>query len=474
MITTIKKSELLLPILIWVISLLSLQSCEKTVYIDYVVPEVGLTRLDAGQENSMKIRFTPSQSVVRYQYAISSDAESDIDKFISGEYETVEVMDTVEKEVVFNNLDEESLYTIFAIAYNESGETGPVAVLKDQDFPFERLSCEMSYLGPDYASIKMFYDHDISKCRYYLGQKDDREAFLNGETESMTMGEIKEFYNLNFYDLEPEKDYVFYALGYDLIGSETNLIEMDFRTPALDKVPYATFEIKYQDAFRGEYMIQGNDKCGRLTLIICEKGYYDFDVTQIGTAWKNNWMTLIKYFEDNNVYCVSSDKGFIDLENLDATFPMDKEKEIYLLLYDKDGKEFGVQHFVFETDKTDPSREKANVSIEISDITEKGASYTYKFDKNTLGFFYETVDADWYDSFKASGRWYESYMRDNLMMYGTQYWFYAAAEESGQFVFNETGGQSKKRYYAVACPMNFNGATPEGWAPEILAEYTTL
>lgn len=467
-----KRTNKLLLGSLFIMATLLLQNCTKEIFIDYNSAKVEVSRIQTEDLGSIKILFTPSENTVKYEYAIGE--ESDLSLFEEGKLEnTITVENNEKTEVAFENLDINKIYSVFARAYNSEGDHGGTSNIKEKPFGGNQLTSDVSYITPTSASFRLMYSEEFYLCKYFIGKADDKEAFLNGEVEFETIGEIDKQYYINSFELKPSTDYVLYAIAINRAGGKSNLIEQSFSTPSKEEAPNVELEIVNMDAFKAKFKISSNKKCGKMTCIIHEKDYYDWELGLPYGPWKNNWMTFVKNRESMPSLSVSTESNTINLVVPDFTFPVDKQKEIWVLIYDEEKAEYGIQYFSVDMEKTDESRPKAKVEVKVSDITAKGATYTYTFDENTLGFYYETIDADWYDKIKKTEQWHEFYMHEYLKNYGAKYWIYAHEMDGEKFEYTEEGGKPGKRYYAVACPMNFNGPGL-GWSPEILLEYTTL
>lgn len=435
---------------------------------EQVLPDatVSIFRTEECDTTSFKVVFEPSENTVAYEYAIGKSNEEDL--FLNGSLNNVLVEGNGSLETVFGDLLPDTEYTVFARAFNEADEAGPLARL-DISTLTDKYEISLYFLTDNSLSVKFEYSPDYTRFRYYLGKECDKEAFLGGELEDGMLTDIFGYYYISYFDIEPG-EYVFYAQGEDLSGAKTDLMEISVKTPDPDDIPCAEFQVVSQDIFRGKYILTPNVNCGKISAVVNIKGYYDATVNGVAN-WMGDYITPLSLWESlpfmNGCYAIGETLEF----SFDDVLFTSSDIEIIALFWDNDLNPAGVKRFVVPKPEYDGSLPAANVSITVSDITASGATYTYVPDGNTLGFLYETVDADWYDEFCQSPDWNEYYMH-NLLYDQGYYWSYSGDVVDGKVVYQETAAEPGKRYYAVACPMNANGPHV-GWGPMSMVEFVT-
>lgn len=228
-----------------------------------------------------------------------------------------------------------------------------------------------------------------------------------------------------------------------------------------------------QDIYRSKFELVPNEKCGKISAVVNFKGYFDANIYG-PESWMgdhittlSNWETLGTMYGYNGCFAIGEPLVFsFD----DVQFVNTAQIEIIALFWDKDMNPTGVQRFVVDKNFDNPDAPEATVSVSVGDITTVGATYTYTPDNNTIGFLYDTLDADWYDDFKETPEWTEFYIHELLLSNG-MYWCYCPDMKSDVVTFTENTGEAGKRYYAAACPMNENGT--KGWGPLALTDYVT-
>lgn len=419
---------------------------------------------------SLTVRIVPDEKATSFEYGIGtpSDYESFLNGTIAG-YKKVEGCEPV--EVVFNNLDDKATYTVYARAYLDD-VPGAVAsrdmMTLDEDF---KVTSQFVHVSS--AAFKIECNTNYAFFKYYLGRAEDREKVIRGEVELKEGVTGMDGYTcVNYFDLDgTDKEYVFYVYGYDRMNMPTELYEVPITLCEPGSVPDAEFSIESLDLFRGRYKVTPSGGCPKVTCILYPTG--ENDPTIINNFdndlfyWMTNWEKIPQLV--NSFYALNKELEF-KLDDVD--FLAGIEMEAYILIYDEDYNPLAVKKHFFNKPTDDQDVEDAEVTVEIKDITDKGATYVYTADENTLGFMYDTVDADWFDDFRESSEYYSTYIHEKMFEAG-RYWAYSGElDENMQREFVEDKGTSQTRYYAAACPMNMNGPGA-GWCELVLKEYTT-
>lgn len=444
-----------------------IQSCTKDPAADKLTFGKATIKIEnSGNPDSTEctIRFIPSANSTSFIYAIGT--ESDYINFENGTMDTECVEGNTATEIKFSNLNPLNEYSIYARAYDEDNIPGSICVYKIRTAD-DKFFISAEYITDKAAGLMVNYSDRNYEFEYYFGKPEDREAFLNGETENKSLtDEIGNTFVFNRLDLEPDTEYAFFAKASDRAG-KYEYRELIFKTKALDDCPKVTMNIDHLDIYKGKYTIKANDKCGKVAVLTCNRGRHDAilytdgagDILRILDTWGN-----IGFYVKT-----SMDKEY-KFEHITENMRLDNELEMYVVVYDKEFYPAGIQHFTFKTPSYDENAPSCTVDVKVTDITDNGATYTYTPDENTLGFMFETIEADWYDDFKInSGEWNEFWLHNYLFSAG-MYWGYN--DNNKPIVFVEKTGVPNFRYYAAACPMNQNGPD-RGWQPEILVEYTT-
>lgn len=163
-------------------------------------------------ETTLTVSINVQDGATGYTYAIGQ--ASDADSFADGTMEGIQTQeDASVAEVVFENLQPDTQYTIFARAFNAAGDTGSVAKLtrKTAAAPKEPDLSLSAVLDPDDITeeafiIRLTYsEEDIDGIIYAVGTPDDQEAFENGTLQGIET--VKPTSTLIISNLEKNTEY---------------------------------------------------------------------------------------------------------------------------------------------------------------------------------------------------------------------------------------------------------------------------
>ncbi len=453
-----------------------LVSCQPEL-LETSIPKIIIEELSSDNQSTINVKFVPYQDAVSFDYAImmENDTEGFTDNSVNG---IIKVDNSEELTISFDSLELGRYYYIYAKSYDENGESGPVAMLKIYLALTNQFKAELKYVLSSSAAIEFTYPTKYYGCDYYLGTKSDRDAFYAGTLNGIqTLGEIIQKYTLTMFDIEENKDYVFYAKSYSITG-DNEYIEIPFTTPSATTSPDYKFEITYQDPYRLELQITPNDQTKKLTFHLGERGWINtFALEAMGYA--GDWVSLLRAWDQMD----SQDPRYATFNVLNGNTYVLKINDIFFshrsvmdmhgLLYDNDSNVAGVKRTLFEKNYVPTNVKPTSIDIEVSDITSTGATIKYNTDENTLGYFYEIVVADWLDEKMASSEWTDHYMHNYLYSnFGPGFWIYAPDQKDGEYEYIERKASPDTRYYAVACPVNFEGHV-DGWEDLVMVEFTT-
>lgn len=412
------------------------------------------------------VRFIPSSNTVSFRYAIGE--ASDFGDFVAGTMkEVVNVEGAAETDVLFDNLIPNKVYTIFAVACDENGFEGEVATAKIPTAD-DNFLLEIQYVTDESAGFTFTATSDYRGGRFYLGTEADRDRFINGEVGE----EFKDMKSktANFFDLQPSTDYVFYAQAIDRAGFMSDVIEIRITTLAEGACPKGEFTYE-NDIYIGTYSLTPNDKCGQITAFICNEGSQD-EMINSGSHWAGDIIAMMKSWESLEEYgqvTIAKNGNPLEMELITPELACDLGLEVYAMYYDNSGNVTGIYRYTAKTPSFDKGAGEAKLTVEVSDITASGATYTYTKGENTFAFMYDSLDADWFDDFKENDPSYHEFYIHDLLFQSGKYWSYGKDVTT----FKEETGTPGTRLYAAGCPMNVNGPNG-GWGQLVLEEYTTL
>lgn len=416
-------------------------------------------------DNSVEILLMPSDNTASYRYAIGSD--NDTSEFRTGAMPDIVTVDGNEwKTVTFTGLEQGRTYTVFAAATDNSGKEGAIASIKASTSG-SGMPVSTQYLLDRSAGFILETTSDYWQIRYYLGKEEDRQGFEEGSIEGTVLKEITS-YAINCFGLEPETAYVLYVELTDRTGYTGDIYSIPFTTLSESSSPGAALTYT-NDFYMGSYTATPDAECGKLTVLACEKGTYD-EMISSPMHWKGNILEMLKSWESipGTVSTASGGKP-ATMEATTPSYALEAAVDIYVLLYDKDKKVAGVAYYQATTPSYDPNASPAEMQIRVSNPGPYGADYTFTNTRNTIGFLYETLDADWFDDFRANDPSYHEYYIHEYLL--NNYGYFGYFRNDNNITYTEMSGYPGSRYYACACPMNVNGT--QGWGEIVLEEYTT-
>lgn len=461
--------KLFYPIILSV--LLSAAACteqETGPEIEQGTATVTLTMSPVTEDSTLILTVTPSEDAVSYQVYCAQDA--DVESFVNGVYGGDERLRSFEgtapTEVRYENL-EDGYYTILALAVDADGRKGAVATMKAY-LPDGAFSSSLQFVSDRAAAFQTMIPYRIIETHYYLGTPGEKEKFENGEVEETVKEDYPDYYVTTYTDLEPSTDYVFYVRGMDRYGVFTETIEIPIRTMDEGTAPACEAEVVNNDIYSQTVVLTPNSNCSKVVAMAMNRGTHDM-------LYEINWA-------GNIAACVESWNEYFSMGGpLEVVTTSDwtcgVAKEMYWISYDENGAIANLQHLDYSTHSEDSSLPAPSCTIEVSDITSSGATYTVTADENTLAVWFETLEKDFYEEVIAGdyGDYYlHEYMfalwtNNNDSIHGFLYGDDTAT-------FTERNATPGTEYYVVAVPVGFNGpyASTGGWGPMVVDHYTTL
>lgn len=442
---------------------LALVSCQKVEEVDLPgEASVTIERESISDLSKFRVKFTPTENTSRFEYAIGF--ESDRAAFEDGSFSGILSQDGNEPMIhTFEGLEVDDNYTVFAKAYDENGKAGAVTSIKNTPFTAE-IKIEQQFLTNTSTAFTFSYPALYYKCRYYLGTAEDKEAFLKDEVESGNLVEIFEAYTVNFFDLEPEKEYVLYAIAYDIMDIPSNLFEIKFTTLADGSFPDATAEVVESNAYTCKVRLKPNDLCGTIVATIAAAGEMD-DLFFGKPNGRGDIANTLINFLNYNMASSAKDGAELVLEAVNESLTLDKEYNIYVLLLDNEYNISSVKIIDVKGASKDETAGTAEATIELNSIEGRKASYTIKLNDAAMGCFYNTFDKKWLDNLSL-GSELDNYLHEHFI--GQPVYFGYGEKE---FKLDDTTVYYETEYYAIACPVNKNGV--EGWGATEMVSFKT-
>lgn len=461
-------------------------SCEKTTKTEVLDPQPGVkvTLIEPMGTNDVTAQFVANDQAAYYAYAIGTDTAIDKELFLSGTLPGYTTFAGKEpKTVKFEDLEQGVRYVIYAIAFDANDAKGPLSVTSVYTAEHNFVVTKQ-YVGDNSAGFDIRCSDDYSSYIYCLGKPDDREAFINGELEGIKRRSETFIYTENFFGIQPDTDFVFYAMGFDRHGDETDLIEIPIRTAALnsDEIPNATVTYGEADFYAQNYTITPNAKCKKV--VFYQKRQVDFnDVIENKNNWASNYMEMFDAWQGYTpdkitemTTTFSATDKILEARPFLVEFELGVAVDLYVLVYDENYKPAHVKHIP----RTLPAKNPAlaiplasefdcklnNFSAETQTID---FSVKYTGD-NLTGYFFEIIDKAWYDAQQPTA----PHFLHNYLFQGRLYaGGFVYHKKDFSTAYSDKGIKPDKDYFIAICPMNANGPNAAGWGELVTIPFST-
>ncbi|WP_298112095.1 hypothetical protein [uncultured Bacteroides sp.] len=431
-------------------------------------PQASVTVLRTGtiESTQLTVGFQPSENTIKWAYAIGEPNQEE--EFRNDQLEGIKQVEGNQlKEVIFENLNPETIYTVYAKAYNSEGVAGGISTLK---FPTgENFTPSQQYVLSQSAGFTMEFNANIYRCRYYLGKAADREKFIADQLDNDQELIERTAYTANFFNLEPNTDYVFYSMVYNRGNQPNAFSEIPFTTPNTDGSPIAFMTPNEKnDTYRSIFTISC-ENASKMIVLLCPKGSFDTLLYE-DLHKRGNLIDGLEVLASTNGAQVSEDGKPMTLAVKNGTLKPGSKFDLYVLLYDYANEPAGVQYIEASCPTFIEDLPAAAVEMEVTDITTNGATYKVTPNQYTMGYLINTFEADYYEGLVANNtpEKVAQIVQERLLELGEYFYYYADSYPP----YTETKGTPGTKYYAIACPMNVNGA--EGFGSITVQEFTTL
>lgn len=460
----------LAALLLGLMSVVAVGCTEEETYIEELTTaSLSIERSKEQYSDQLTVTIKPNINTASFTYAIGTDA--DRESFENGSYKGIrKQLGNEELTYTFTYLEPNTVYTVFAQAFDKDDAAHSVATLKVTTYT-DNFKVEVDYVGVKSAAISFDSSFDYYKYIYAVGKPGDKEAFINGTLEGIKEKVEYTHYTVNLFDLEPETDYVFYAMGYDRTDKPTKVFEFPVTTLSAELYPTMTFRYDDQTSnlLYSNYSLTFNEACSKVGVLVVERGSYREQV--IDVFWEGRLLEMLHVWAGiNNLDTQTKNPNFSFQKSTVGLFrddddPFDKEYDVYGILYDQNGYPFAAERFEYKNQSYDANAEASVVDLEITDITSEGATYNFSTNSATFGFAFETFDADSYDMLVGEGIWGDKEIKEYLK---TNF-YYGAGKQTFIEKSAEYGGQ---RLYVVIGGINTNGYI-NGMSDFVIKEYTT-
>lgn len=454
-------------------------SCEE---IENIIvstpPSVSIELAEQPAGGNVTLVFTVSDNASGFQYALGT--ESDMEAFMNGTMDgTTDVSGNGEHTVILGNLAVEESYTVYALAYDEDLEKGPVAIFSfgmSDSVSLYDINITTDYITSSSAAVYINPENYWYRFDYALGKAGQKEMFENGTIEGLQTRTAINDFTLTFFNIEDDTDYILYLRAWNRYEECSETIEYTISTAASGDVPEVSMEIVSQNIYEGTYTFTPNNQCGKFGVVVCEAGDYDgqffseygYDGDVLGR--------LLAYMDEpsfSNPLKIGENGAAADFSLITPDLIVDAPLEAFILLYTNDGEPFGVQKIPFSTPAFDATLGTAEVtSINFTSITPWYCPFEMTVNEHTVFTFWAVfTDSEWESVLRESEqssdqnflakkiyeKSYDSYSEKYLYFYGDT------------DIFKGSVGYDTGSYYVAFAPTNGNGPVDGGWG-EIFAE----
>lgn len=463
--------------LVGMIGFFSATSCaDEVICPDCVTLPTVTIELEQSEDYSQcRVLFTPVEGTDYFSYFLG--AEGDLTAFEDGSLEGVESLHTDRpQEVIFYDLQIKQEYVLYARAFNADGKPGGTAVARF--FNGQKLKLEPYYVTNSSAGVEIRMGDGWSRCRYYMGEPQEKEAFLTGQIPGDTLVDADRFI-VNRFDLEPDRDYALYAVPVNRMGVEYSVMEYTFHTYADGQCADVTLDFPVLDVCLAQPRLTPNGECGTISACISLSSTEDTMVDMpnselLDFSYQGDAHALFADLKGAGRVLTSYNGNPLVLEaSLRSLLECERELELLVMMQHTDGTFAGVKRLTFATPERDDSAGEATASVEIVDIVNGGSDWGVSHqvkalihpNEHTLGYFVKFMGASEYEQAiqqeDGENKLREQMMNDwsyTVFVYGPQPYAYINDRIYSWYTEN----------YIIVCPFNANGR--EGWGP-ITAEY---
>lgn len=440
-------------------------------------PTVAIEFIGTPGVSEVTVKFTPSANASKFDYAIGT--EQDRDNFENGDI--IGGLTEMSNEPVthtWKDLQGGAYYVIYAMAYDAEGAAGPVSAHGFKTASSDFL-VQPYYVGDNSAAFLITNTNDYHTYRYALGTAADKEAFLNDELAGIKKQSEVFAWAENYFDLTPSTEYVFYCIGQDRSGRDTQLFEIPITTYATgsDEIPNFTYEAGPKDFYVQTYTVTPNALCKQLVLYQQVKGVADGvmfgpnnwggKLLEMFDSWKNIDVSQVM----SGVYCTTQVNGVLNAQATTTDLELENPLDIYVTAYDEMYQPVLVKKFENETPAFNPNAalpQASDFDIKVTNVTSESfeVSIDYTSD-NVRAYFYDVVSGKyWNEQIKGDMAALKNNMITNYLSLG---WVYNMKHISNNYVIdpNIPDFTPGAKFYIGVIAMNENGPIDGGWAEEV-------
>ena len=450
-----------------------LVACSKTDTTVETAPSVNVEVVSRNL-TSVTVKLNPTENTSRYKFALGN--EYDKDNFLSDDIiGMVTEITNNSMEYTFTNLEKDTYYVVYAVAYDSNNNYGSVTARGVQTMASDFVVSQR-YVSDNSAGFNVECSNDYYTWSYGLGTADDRDAFLDNLMPGIVTMEEDFRRQINLFDLTPDTDYVFYVIGYDRGGNESDLFQFPFKTYSLDD-SFPNFEIKVGEKTNNfyalSYYVKPNSLASDVYLFVTEpNGYVDIDVLySIYRSELDDTFASWKESGQGGSYTVLScveRGGVIEGDMPNPVMECGSRQRAYLVTYDLNGKLAHVKRVdttvaPYNADLKRPAAKDITLDIywEKMDYSTAYVNITVDSSSDIVGYFLDLVDNDYFTRASDSknggldsdlSKLYDEFIAD----LSSRGFFYMT---NGYAWYGDTSmfADPEKEYFWAAVPVNGNG-----------------
>lgn len=465
-----KKTLFFFSILILV---LLLQACsdenETIVFENPSLPTVTIEQVGESGETEVTLKFLLSEQSAGFYYAVGGT--DDREAFKEGTLSSIQqVKENGTKEIVIDGLQPDSVYTVFARAYDAENQKGPLAemgfITLDKDLQAHPVRAKVQYITCTSVAFTVHPENYYYKFEYALGKAGDKEAFEKGTLGEIVTQEQMDKFTVSYFDISPATDYVWFLRAYNRADKRSQTFEAPFTAAAAGSVPEISMHIDNINIYEGSYTFIPNAYCKRFGVMVCKKGDYD---SKFYNKYTCNGDILLKMDEFVNLpfgspLTMAEGSNTAKIQYFTPQFKLDAELEAWAILYDQGDKAFGVQRMEMKTPAYDNSLgEAAVVTFQFDSVAAYYSPFRLTVNEHTLLTYYAVWEVAEFEKAKEMLKDDKYYLHKKTFEKSydavlKQYNFFYGDMKEFQGAISMNSGE----YYLVFVPVNGNG--PEkGW-----------
>ncbi len=467
---------------------LTLTGCNgKTEVIVLSEPTVQVELVGTPDPTQFTVTLKPDADVAKYIYALGT--EDDKATFLAGGLAgTQTVLGAEERTEEYTGLDAKTKYVLYARAYDADGEPGPLTARLIETYTSD-FTVETYYITDESAGFHITNTNDYYQYAICLGAPGMKADFEDNLMEGIITYTEQFDWVENYFDLEPNTEYTFYAKGWDRSGRATKTFEINFKTyeQNSDEIPNFTWEAGESDFFEHHYIVTPNSKASRVLFYWMEPDAYD-DVIYGPNNWQGKLLEMFDAWKDTAdmgfTQCYYAD-GVLDAAPQTTDMELGVEMEVYIMAYNEKLEPTTIKrYYVNRPDFQEglPTAKASDFTIKIENVQNHQFDYTISYTgEGTTAYYFECYYGPDFDKvYNEDGADHQQFVNNpyyfhdqfNSMKYDGVGFMYKTPSYGPQ-TYKDTEAKPFEKgvhYYMVVTPMNDNGPIEGGWGELVISE----